>query len=409
MKWTTADAIVERLDASWQRGELLAARITGAALFPMRLRLKRPTPRDVTDRFGEVLAWARALAQASRETRGFGFDLERELVRSRVHGANELPVAAVIPTEADALRLLGRRAAADRFQALADQTLARFPQLRDWLARRPLVALEHAESWSGLLAVLEWFEQHPRPRLYLRQLDIPGVDTKFIELHRKVLAELLDAVLPAHAIDFAAIGAKAFERRYGLRSAPPLVRFRLLDPKLYLHGLSDLSLPPEQFAALKLPAERVFITENVTNGLAFPDCPASLVVFGLGYGLERLGDVEWLRRIETHYWGDVDTHGFGILNRLRGALPHARSFLMDRETLEAHRPLWGREPANARYAGDASRLTEEECALFDDLRFDRLGERVRLEQERIGYAWLEGALAGVERRETPSDRLSEMP
>jgi hypothetical protein len=394
MSWTTAEAIVERLDASWRRGEILAARLTGAQLFPMTLRLKGPTPREVTDRFGEVLDWARALAEASRESRGYGFDLERALVRNRVQGANELPVAAVIPTEADALRLLDRRAAAERFQALAEETLARFPELRDWLARRPMLALEHSKAWPAVLAVLEWFKRHPRPGLYLRQLDIPGVDTKFVESHRKLLSELLDAVMPSCAIDFSATGAKAFNRRYGLRSAPPLVRFRLLDPALHLHGMSDISLPPEQFAALDLPAARVFITENVTNGLAFPNCPGSVVVFGLGYGLERLSDVQWLRRVETHYWGDIDTHGFGILNRLRGALPAVRSFLMDRETLEAHRPLWGREPADARYAGDSSRLTESERGLFEDLLLDKLGERVRLEQERIGYGWLQSALPG---------------
>jgi hypothetical protein len=30
------------------------------------------------------------------------------------------------------------------------------------------------------------------------------------------------------------------------------------------------------------PLERVFITENEINGLAFPDVPGSLVIFGLG-------------------------------------------------------------------------------------------------------------------------------
>jgi hypothetical protein len=73
-----------------------------------------------------------------------------------------------------------------------------------------------------------------------------------------------------------------------------------------------------------------------------------MVVFGLGYGLERLADVEWLRQVEVHYWGDIDTHGFGILNRLRARLPDAHSFLMDRSTLEAHRALWGQEPAESR-------------------------------------------------------------
>src|SRR5690606_12532930 len=114
-------------------------RITGARLFPMRVRLKAPTTREVTDRFGDVLDWTRALERASRATRGYGFDLERELRSNRVQGTNALPIAAVVPTEADALRLIDCSAAAERFQSLADETLARFPELGAWLARRPLV------------------------------------------------------------------------------------------------------------------------------------------------------------------------------------------------------------------------------------------------------------------------------
>jgi hypothetical protein len=45
----------------------------------------------------------------------------------------------------------------------------------------------------------------------LRQLDIPGVDTKFIEAHRGLLAELLDAVLPEQAVDREACGARRFK------------------------------------------------------------------------------------------------------------------------------------------------------------------------------------------------------
>jgi hypothetical protein len=157
-------------------------------------------------------------------------------------------------------------------------------------------------------------------------------------------------------------------------------------------GLDDLSLPPEQFVTLKVPVQRVFLTENRTNGLAFPDCPGSLVVFGLGYGLESLAQVTWLGDVEVYYWGDLDTHGFGILNRLRAILPDARSFLMDRETLDAHRALWGQEPADTRYRGEPTRLTRRECALFDDLRMDRLGER---RTARAGAHRLQVAAAGL--------------
>jgi hypothetical protein len=39
-----------------------------------------------------------------------------------------------------------------------------------------------------------------------------------------------------------------------------------------------------------------------------------------------------------------------------------------------------------------SRLNEEERALYDDPRDNRLGKKLRLEQERIGFGWVENAL-----------------
>ena len=204
--------------------------------------------------------------------------------------------------------------------------------------------------------------------------------------------ELLDGVLPEWAIEWQATGARQFPERYGLLREPALVRFRVLDPDCAVAGLTDLSIPAEQFRELAPDVATVFITENKTNGLAFPDHPRAWVIFGLGYGLERLGEVPWLYRVRVVYWGDIDTHGFAMLDRLRQRLPHAESLLMDRATLEAHEGLWTEEPANDRFLEDLERLTADERALFDDLRSDRLGERVRLEQERVGYGWVTGRL-----------------
>ena len=66
---------------------------------------------------------------------------------------------------------------------------------------------------------------------------------------------------------------------------------------------------------------------------------------------------------------------------------------MDRETLMAHRNLWGQEPSMDRFAGELSRLTETEQSLFTDLKYNRLADGVRLEQERIGFGWLQRKLA----------------
>jgi hypothetical protein len=118
----------------------------------------------------------------SRDAKGYGYALEWRALRHRVHGSNPVPVTAVVPSEADALRLIGKAREAARFAALVADTEARHPQLRPWLARRPLTALEHAADWDRLLAVIDWFRAHPRPDLYLRQVDIPGVHTKAISI-----------------------------------------------------------------------------------------------------------------------------------------------------------------------------------------------------------------------------------
>jgi hypothetical protein len=103
-----------------------------------------------------------------------------------------------------------------------------------------------------------------------------------------------------------------------------------------------------------------------------------------------LVEIPWLAGKTIHYWGDIDTHGFAILDRLRASFPAVRSFLMDRETLLAHRPLWGKE--DAQHLRSLTRLTPAEADLYADLAADRLGKRVRLEQERIAFGWIERAL-----------------
>jgi hypothetical protein len=301
-----------------------------------------------------------------------------------------------VPTRQDALRWIRQQARAEQFDMLAAPTLERFPALREWMMQKPMALVEHADEWKRVLAVLEWFRQHPRAGIYLRQVDVPGVDTKFIEVNRSLFIELLDLVLPPDAVDVTA--GRDFEARYGLRAKPRLVRFRILDSDYWIDGLSDIATPVSEFATLALPVRRLFITENEINGLAFPDVPHSAIIFGLGYGLERLADVPRLGDTPVYYWGDIDTHGFAMLDRLRAHLPHLRSLLMDRETLLAHRQFWAIE--DSPNATALTRLTPEEAALYEDLAADRLGDRVRLEQERVGFGSVERAIRELDATES---------
>lgn len=85
------------------------------------------------------------------------------------------------------------------------------------------------------------------------------------------------------------------------------------------------------------------------------------------------------------YWGDLDTHGFRILDELRAVHPHVVSVLMDEATLLAHRDAWGSEPSPSMAA--LTRLTAEESALYEALGNDTYGPAVRLEQELIRWDW----------------------
>ncbi|MGR9053027.1 MAG: Wadjet anti-phage system protein JetD domain-containing protein, partial [Gammaproteobacteria bacterium] len=182
--------------------------------------------------------------------------------------------------------------------------------------------------------------------------------------------------------------------RYGFKDKPERIRFRILDAArspLPGVGLADVALDADSFAALPVSARHVFITENETNFLAFPALPDSLVVFGAGYGWDSLAKARWLADCRIRYWGDIDTHGFAILNQLRARFGRVESLLMDRATLAAHEQFWGTEKDQA--LQDLPLLTPDESALYDDLRDNRIRNNLRLEQEFIGFGWVERALA----------------
>ncbi|MBP9805834.1 MAG: hypothetical protein KBE22_13140 [Candidatus Accumulibacter sp.] len=401
MSWTRPAALRAQVQKLWDRGDLLGSVVTGEPLFPRRLALRGPSSQEMSDRFDEVRAWIgelRAMPHCRVEMREF---------RHRLFGANAVPGEVWIDSLDDALALIGKRRDASRFGTLLELTRARQPQLLAWLAKRPLRALDLSAEWNRLLDIVAWLQAHPRPGVYLRQVDIAGVHSKFIEAQRNVLGELLDLVLPPAALDSSAAGASQFARRYGFRDKPQRIRFRILDRR---HALlagdleQDLTVDARSFARIDPKVERVFITENEINFLAFPEVTDSLIVFGAGYGFETLADAAWLSRCRIHYWGDIDTHGFAILDQLRAHFAHVESFLMDRATLLAFETQWGEEDRQT--LRELPRLHAEEGALYDDLRDNRLRRNLRLEQERIGFGWVEAALAELTAAGQP-DRSSD--
>lgn len=381
MKWTTPNDLEDQLKKVWESGAILSSLITSASIFPMQLKLKQPSSREMTDHFESVRTWISALHKAEH------FRIETREFKHRVFGKNKIPESVWIDTLEAAVNVLGTARELDQFAQIINLTKARQPCLLDWLARKPFVAVNLYHQWSHILDVVGWMLEHPRPDIYVRQVSIKGLHTKFIETHRSVLTDLLDIVLPINAIDQSATGVAQFNRRYGFRDKPLQVRFRMLDPNhalLPAKGNQDITLDRDTFLRLNPTITRVFITENETNFLAFPSVPDSMIIFGGGYGFEMIKSASWLLHREVYYWGDIDTHGFAILNSLRKHLPHTRSLFMDERTLLLHQDLWVTE--DFQHTSEMlTSLTTEEQSLYQQLVRQRFGTNVRLEQEQVNW------------------------
>lgn len=391
-RWTSAADLRAQVLRLWDKGRLLACLVDGESPFPLRLVLKTPTSTELSNRFDEARSWSRSLQQEAE-----GCRLVLREFRHRVLGQNAVPAEAWIDSLDDALRLIGKHHEAQRFAALATATRARLPVLVPWLQANPLRALALESHWPRLMDIVAWLRDHPSPGIYLRQLDLPDVHSKYLEEHAAVLSELFDRALPPEAIDASIRGAPNLAGRYGFRSKPVRIRLRVLDPdrSLFASGADeDVTLDHACFARLNLEVSRVFVTENEINFLAFPRLADAMVIFGAGYGFDALASAHWLHERSLYYWGDIDTHGFAILDQLRGHFAQVESLLMDRATLMAHQSSWTHEPQPV--LRDLAHLQPAERALFDDLRWRRLADRpIRLEQERIAFRWVEQVLANL--------------
>ncbi len=382
MSWTRLPDVKSQIQKLWDKGEILSSIVSGASAFPRRLTLKAPTSNEISDRFDEVRTWITdvlAMPHCRVEVREF---------KHRIFGKNSVPSELWIDSIESALALINKRREASRFKTLLEMTQTRHPELVGWLEKHPLRALELYEEWPKLLNIVDWMQAHPRPDIYLREVDIPGMDTKFIESHRAVLSEMFDVALPLEAINSSVpTGAKQFCQRYGFQDKPLRIRFRVLDPDCALlssGGLQDIMLDADSFARLNPRISNVFFTENETNFLAFPEVPQSMVIFGAGYGFAPFSPALWLLHCRIHYWGDIDTHGFGILHSARSHFPHIESLLMDEETLLSHQQFWGEE-ASQHEADNLRWLTLAEQSLFTGLKRNVWKQNLRLEQERIHW------------------------
>lgn len=342
----------------------------------LSISLKPPTERDAMADPAAAEAWARAWAAAALP---HGAVLEQETRVWRRIGRQVVPVR---------LRLGSPDAVADLAGGSVRQDwhrlCARVGILRDRLGPSPALdgaIRRHASDlldWSDgrfdrVVDVVGWLASHPAAGLRPRQVPIRGVDTKWLASHRAAVTSLHAAVTGDDTL--------------GLVDADRLVRVRFLDPTTAPGGIGELAAPSSELADLDVEARVVLVLENLESLLALPSWSGVAAVHGSGYFVDVVASWPWVRRARVVYWGDLDSHGFAILHRLRTHLPTVTTVLMDEGTLVAHRDLWVVEPRPSR-----AELPSLEPAERRALKRLRIEGDVRLEQERVPWATAIAAL-----------------
>jgi len=323
-----------------------------------------------------------AIVGQSKEKKGYGYSIDYQTVKTKTIGTQTLPTSIYFDTKKDFLKYLGREKEVEMFNHNLEKIISIFPELKEWAIRNPLKIIQCESEWESILKVCSYFKNNPRPNLYVRELPI-RVHTKFIEWNQGIIKDVLDVLISDHINK----DERYFERRFNLKYSEPQIRFKILDKAIsedYFSGLDDIAIPVSHFERLKLPVSKVLIVENKTTlytTLTLPKMEKTIAIFGSGYSVFLLKNVEWFKTLELLYWGDIDAQGFEILSQFRDSFPLTKSILMDHQTFET---FFEDDLGTPSDISISLNLTTDEQKLYDLLKENNW----RLEQEKIPFGFV---------------------
>lgn len=193
-----------------------------------------------------------------------------------------------------------------------------------------------SSDFLSFLELLRWRRENAEVRVPVRALAIPGLDSKWIENNRGIVApafRMIGAFNPEAENDLERLGFDTCDRM--------TVWFRCGEDVGGLSALaSQFALRPSETKYGQFPgAQRVIVIENQTSFETLELKSHDVAIFGQGsQAPAALALMPWLgdQSIDVLYWGDIDGEGYRILSRARTALPCIRSILMDGDIATEH-------------------------------------------------------------------------
>jgi len=381
-KWGLLPAQVKDIirQREWDNSVSLKARLSGGKPFPIRLGLKPPIGRTATtdmQHFQQFIEQWRAypIQKFIRwDTKNYR-DLSKQ----------EVPAFLIIESIQELIEFIGAEASkrsgiwSENMSPLLDINKDIYPALVKHLETLEKITHSDAQLLAQLIPQLS---SDMGKELYLRALPLIGVDTKFLETYKTLIADLLDILYDGQV---SRVGG--LQEWLGCLSAPkgwltirPLCKKTIIS----MAGIPMMQLTGDMLRQYTLPASNILIVENLQTGLGLPDMKDTIAVIGGGKNITWVV-TEWLKGKRVAYWGDIDTWGLSILSDVRSKYNTIEPLMMDHETVRLHeeRMVVEEKP----YGTCPLYLSKPEEQLFNDLKSDCF-RASRLEQERLSSDYI---------------------
>ncbi|WP_019002168.1 Wadjet anti-phage system protein JetD domain-containing protein [Succinimonas amylolytica] len=370
------------------RGNLVK-RLTGERPFPLEISLQVPTQKEIVADIG-------AYRDFIRLWREFRFQelLRRRNVEYRTVNGENVPARLVLRDWDDLMKVASDRQRreiqvfrrrTEKLGELSGCDSAVFCRL--W---RDLWDLPEEDFRYLCILYPQLRPSLGQGRVFIRALDVSGIDTKYIENHETLIWNVIRAVA---AFQGQSPEAASLYDYLGVLPKPAnFIFMRLMDPALAsgMHGYTLFRVTAEELRRNPPPGHGLIVVENEQSGYMLPPLRDTVAIFGTGKNLEWARN-SWIRDgRRTVYWGDVDSWGFQMLAEFRrncGMM--VPSILMHADLLKSHAAKMAVERMAAVPDGDW--LTPEEKGTLKMLADPEFPGN-RLEQEKIDQQLVRGEL-----------------
>ena len=227
------------------------------------------------------------------------------------------------------------------------------------------------------------------PYIYKRELEIPGVDTKFFEKNIEAIREMYNTL---HGTSLA--NAKELYKELHIVKPPEdkeFIPIRFLDTKYREDNISIVKIHYTELKQLSIRPRKVYIVENKETFYHFPKVANSVVIFGAGISVSGfLKDIPWIEEADdVYYWSDLDTNGFQMLNNMRKIYPKIHSFLMNTETIKLTKQFAVEDTGSDFERFEHLTPAEDECFIY------LKEKRLRIEQEKIPWSYVVKSIENI--------------